>query len=1479
MATGAGVRRGHDARYPGEQVAPELAAAMKMQGAGYYRAAVEAGEPPGRWWGPGAEAIGLEPGSVIDHDVHAALFEEHIAPDGTKLGRAPVARDKDGNPRPRLSPDDVYARLKAAEPHADQARLRELRAQAQRSGRTVVLYYDATFHESKSVSVFHASLGANMREAEMRGDAEDAARWAQAIEDFDAAYQAANDAALAYIQREAGYVRTGTHAGRVDGRETGKFEPADLIVASWYQHTSRDGDPHLHFHNQIAHLARTRGDGKWRAPFNRGYYDHIRAAAEVFAAHFESALTRRFGLEWVARADGQGYEIKGISHAVMDAFSSRRDDVEAYVQDELVPRFVASHGRKPSQAEMAALNRQASVDTRRAKHPGVIDWAQTRAEWVAKLAAAAGGDLGSVARNVMPGWAQRGAGAGRGARAQREAQAQRDADTERVAIMAVAAAQQEKASWTRADLITHLGRLMPRGAGDPAAEAALLEELADQALASEFGPVTCLEAPDVVAMPEQLMREDGCSVYRRHGVARYATRSQLATEERLVQMAAAPGAPVLDREYVARGLGTTVEDLDAALAGTAGAASATRTGSGLRLDQAAALFHALTSPQRVSVINAAAGAGKTTMAAMGARIWEGAGRQVVGVTPSQASRNVLASAGIANSHNFANFLGHLPGQRGARGPVQFGQRALIVADEASMFATDDLHDIEALGTARGSKILLIGDTEQLEAVERGGGARLVAHDTGYSQVCEPVRFKAEWERAASLRLRAGDVSILARYADHGRLRAGPLEEILDGAARAYTARMLQHRDVLMIVQDHATRLELSRRVRGELRHLGLVDRGRAAVIADGQRASAGDLVLCEENDTKQKIDKTRTLANGDLFRVERVDDQGRMTLREVLRQPDPDTGERRLSRYTFTYNRSSPFTLGYAITQVCAQGRTVQAGMDVVTGSERRQGEYVAASRGTDLNEFYIAVPDPKAADPRPGSRPAPEIGRARRLESQYQGRMAMPGDGRLSQRKDAEQLAAAQAVLADTFERDGAELSAIEYQQREMANADHLGILLAMWEGETWQARDQRYEEMVTAELPPGYDGELSPARRWLYRALHSAELAGLDPQQVLRDAIASGDLAGSRDVAKVLHARIRNQAGPAVPLPSRPWAEQVPDTADPEMRAFLEDLAAAADERITRLGEHDAEAETPWAVAALGPVPEDPLDRLAWQQKASAVHAYREAYGLDDPDDLVGPEPTAAESPRKRAMWHDALRALGPVDGLDLRGRTDGQLWLLRRSYETETSWAPQHVAETLGLVRRLAEDASLAATRSEAEAEVAGARGDTAAAERHRQRAIASRRKEDIFRRQEGLLAQADADYREHQAATDAQKRNAITAEMELRRRHPGQHIEHLRDAGPAAVSQEEHAEAGRGDKIPEWVTRLEEAREAFTAEMEARQNVMVPAEDHEWEPEGEAFPSRPTRDPDAILVPPQPEMPPSERVTERARERDMEPEASA
>jgi hypothetical protein len=123
-----------------------------------------------------------------------------------------------------------------------------------------------TFSLSKSISLFHASLGENARRAYEDGDSEAEAFWAGEIAALDEMIYAANRATLEFFQAQAGHTRLGAHAGRVKGRETGEWREADLAVASWYQHTSRDGDPQLHMHNQILHAALTSHDGKWRAP-------------------------------------------------------------------------------------------------------------------------------------------------------------------------------------------------------------------------------------------------------------------------------------------------------------------------------------------------------------------------------------------------------------------------------------------------------------------------------------------------------------------------------------------------------------------------------------------------------------------------------------------------------------------------------------------------------------------------------------------------------------------------------------------------------------------------------------------------------------------------------------------------------------------------------------------------------------------------------------------------------------------------------------------------------------------------------------------------------------------------------------------------------------------------------------------------------------------------------------------------------------
>jgi hypothetical protein len=102
-------------------------------------------------------------------------------------------------------------------------------------------------------------------------------------------------------------------------------------------------------------------DGKWRAPDSLGYSEHVGAVGAITAQHLEEALTRRFGIEWEARDDGNGFEIKGISGEMMRLFSSRRQSITADLRTR-AKRFEQRYGRAPSQREMAQLAQSSNCD-------------------------------------------------------------------------------------------------------------------------------------------------------------------------------------------------------------------------------------------------------------------------------------------------------------------------------------------------------------------------------------------------------------------------------------------------------------------------------------------------------------------------------------------------------------------------------------------------------------------------------------------------------------------------------------------------------------------------------------------------------------------------------------------------------------------------------------------------------------------------------------------------------------------------------------------------------------------------------------------------------------------------------------------------------------------------------------------------------------------------------------------------------------
>ncbi len=78
------------------------------------------------------------------------------------------------------------------------------------------------------------------------------------------------------------------------------------------------------------------------------------------------------------------------------------------------------------------------------------------------------------------------------------------------------------------------------------------------------------------------------------------------------------------------------------------------------------------------------------------------------------------------SYNSAQFLGHLPGRRGARGSIETGSRPLLLVDEASTMPGPDLADLVAYADACDGKLILAGDTSHAAGcVANGGGMSLL----------------------------------------------------------------------------------------------------------------------------------------------------------------------------------------------------------------------------------------------------------------------------------------------------------------------------------------------------------------------------------------------------------------------------------------------------------------------------------------------------------------------------------------------------------------------------------------------------------------------------------------------------------------------------------------------------------------------------------------------------------------------------------
>lgn len=1229
----------------------------------YYTGAVAEGEPPGRWWGAGAERLGLT--GLVDAQDMRALYERVLDPRDSGF-RDPSQWDSvptlGHTGRKYLSEDEIYAAALEREPDAAAERRAELRTEAGKAARHNVAFLDATFSVQKSVTLLHTAFEAREVAARQAGDEATAAAWGEFRQAVEDAIWAGNNAALAYLQDKAGYSRVGHHGGAA-----GRWVDAHAFtVASFFQHDSRDRDPQLHIHNTILNRVEC-PDGVWRTLDSRAVHRWRPGAAAVGERTCEERLTATIGVLLAMRPDGKAREVIGVPAQAMSLLSSRRHALTAKAAD-LVEAFEARYGRVPNGYEYERLTQQATLLTRSGKsHDGESrDDLLSRVE--VRLRADIEGGLAGIADTALA--------------ARREGVEPMTFDPRAVIELALAEVGNRKTHWMTADLTRAINAALPDylGVSDGAEIAALLDQLTDAALDHALTMDTAKPAAEL--LPDDLLLANGQSAYQAPGGALYATPEQVHTERFLLAATAARDGAALPVRVARRFLDRLGEE-----------------GIEPGVDQAAAVRGILTSGARIETLVGPAGTGKSFVVGTLARAWtdptlqdraDGGGSgpvgRVFGLATSQMATEVLSGEGL-DARNVAAWLAtqdrlHTGRPRGEDEAWRLGEGDLLVVDESAMTDTDSLAAIHRHADAAGAKLLLVGDHRQLAAVGAGGGMDLLATAGSRYELTDARRFTHSWEQEASLRLRAGDGTVLRSYHQHGRiLDSGTCDDAEASAVRGWLADTLAGHHSLLLVDTNDQAARVCATLRAELVRLGRVAEDGVWLGRQGTVAGVGDLVQARRNawHLGGRDGNRRGPINRETYRITAVRDGGaiEVTTDTTAAEADGADGLGQTLVLPASYV-AEDLALGYAATVHAAQGTTVDTTHTVVTPATGPAALYVGMSRGRETNTAHVttrtAPEDPADGTERHALHRDPVATLAAILDTTE----TSPSRSAVAIATESAEHAASARTAAELL-ADAAQLTATERTR------DHLDRLVAHG------ALTDHQRAQIAAE-----DGVAS-----LTRVLRRAELAGLDPNAVLVDAVERGPLTGSRNLTNVLYSRIRE--GHRFDPVGDTWAEWTPRTDKPEWQDYLAALARAADDRAATLG-RDAAADPPaWATTAFGACPVDADQQAEWSAAVGRVAAYREMRGHDDPHDALGPAPKPGQV-EEFAAYRSAWRTLGrPEIDREHLELSNGQLCARIRAYQRELAAAPRYVANELAGTRQTAaaHQQTAALRRAEADA----------------------------------------------------------------------------------------------------------------------------------------------------------------------------------
>ncbi|NVD42903.1 Ti-type conjugative transfer relaxase TraA [Ensifer sp. HO-A22] len=378
--------------------------------------------------------------------------------------------------------------------------------------------------------------------------------------------------------------------------------------------------------------------------------------------------------------------------------------------------------------------------------------------------------------------------------------------------------------------------------------------------------------------------------------------------------------------------------------------------SGLSEEQRVAVRH-ITGPAQIAAVIGFAGAGKSTMLAAAHDAWVRQGCRVHGAAlAGKAAEGLEESSGIA-SRTLASWE---YGWQAGRG--QLGKGDVLVIDEAGMVASRQLAKFVIEAEARGAKLVLVGDHEQLQAIGAGSPFRAIAERVGAVELSEIRRQNESWQREASIAFATHrTIEGLAIYADRGAVQfSDNRDEARDVLVRDYISDLEERSSGSRIALAHR-RVDV-RAINADIR-ASLQERGRLARGQDGEGA-LGREVVYQTNDGKRAfapgdrivlLENNRDLGvkNGMLGTVIAVE-------ADALQIRLDGSGQNNACAVSIPVNSYQSFDHGYATTIHKSQGATVDRAFVMASGTMDRHLTYVAMTRHRDQVQLYAGCDELK---------------------------------------------------------------------------------------------------------------------------------------------------------------------------------------------------------------------------------------------------------------------------------------------------------------------------------------------------------------------------------------------------------------------------------------------------------------------------------------------------------------------------------------